>query len=112
MFALCEARLRSFTICKQACIVLAGTSFATTKALAFQRSAELARSFKNLFLKTEALEDIACVFIQTPSPFGYSLLSNRESFNFRFISLLMSVLGLVWVAYNVQRNKLYVIQIN
>ena len=35
-FAFGELRLRSFTICKQACIVLAGTSFATTKALAFQ----------------------------------------------------------------------------
>ena len=27
--------------------------------------------FNSLLLKTEALEDIACVFIQTPSPFGY-----------------------------------------
>ena len=38
MFALCETRLRSFTICKQACIVLAGTNFATTETLVSQRS--------------------------------------------------------------------------
>ena len=28
---------------------------------------------------TEEFETFACVFIQTPSPFGYSLLSKRES---------------------------------
>ena len=54
--------------------------FATTKALAFQRSAELARSFKNLFLRTEEFDFFTCVFIQTPSPFGYSLLAKRESY--------------------------------
>ena len=37
-FAFSEPRLRSFTICKQACIVLAGTSFATTGDLSPQRS--------------------------------------------------------------------------
>ena len=30
-------------------------------------------------LKTEEFECFACVFFQTPSPFGYSLLSKRES---------------------------------
>ena len=41
-------------------------------------------SLRGLFncdrLKTEEFETFACVFIQTPSPFGYSLLeSKRES---------------------------------
>ena len=40
-FAFSEPRLRSFTICKQVCIVLAGTSFATTGDLSPLRSAEL-----------------------------------------------------------------------
>jgi len=31
-------------------------------------------------MKTEEFETFACVFIQTPSPCGYSLLSKRESF--------------------------------
>ena len=42
--------------------------FATTKALAFLRSAELARSVKNLFLRPEEFETFACAFGQTPSP--------------------------------------------
>ena len=32
-------------------------------------------------IKTGMITIIACVFIQTPSPFGYSLLSKRESFS-------------------------------
>ena len=39
--------------CKQARIVLAGTSFATTKALPFQRSAELCEANQ----KTKFFED-------------------------------------------------------
>ena len=35
--AFCEVRLRSFTICKQACIVLACTNFATTGDLSLQK---------------------------------------------------------------------------
>ena len=68
--------------------------FATTKALAFQRSAELARSFKNLFLRPEEFETFACVFCQTPSPFG----------------LLVSVLRLQRVANDVQRHYFNVVQ--
>ena len=32
-------------------------------------------------LKTEEFECFAYAFIRTPSPFGYSLLSKRESFS-------------------------------
>ena len=52
--------------CKQARIVLAGTSFATTKALAFLRSAELARSIeKRSFLKTEEFSSHRMLFCST-----------------------------------------------
>ena len=52
--------------CKQARIVLAGTSFATTKALAFLRSAELARSIeKQSFLKTEGFSSRRTVYCYT-----------------------------------------------
>ena len=51
--------------------------FATTKALAFQRSAELARSFKNVFLRPEEFEYFACMFIRTCRvlKFVYTILS-------------------------------------
>ena len=38
--------------------------------------------------------------------YAMSLLANRESFYFRFISLSMPVLGLQWVIDDVQRDKL------
>ena len=54
--------------------------FATTKALAFLRSAELARSVKNLFLRPEEFETLLACSVKLPPPFGYSLLSKRRSF--------------------------------
>ena len=52
--------------CKQARIVLAGTNFATTEALAFLRSAELARSIqKRQFLKTEGFSSRCMVYCST-----------------------------------------------
>ena len=71
---LCEPRLRSFTNYKLTCIVLAGTSFATTGTLVPQRSTEFSRLHKGggVYL-------LLVVFL-TPSPFGYSILQKRESF--------------------------------
>ena len=99
MFALCETRLRSFTICKQACIVLAGTSFATTKALAFQRSAELCEANqKRSFLKTEGFYSRNRYYChtmkRTPSEiFSRKNLSSpfkRDSFSSYFFYMLSS----------------------
>ena len=54
--------------------------FATTGALAPQRSAELARSIQTQKrLKTEEFELLLVYSVKLPPPFGYSLLSKRES---------------------------------
>ena len=67
--------------------------FATTKALAFQRSAELARSVKNLFLRPEEFETFACVFCQTPSPVRVlPLIQEGEFFSLLFNMLLKLLL--------------------
>ena len=49
--------------CKQARIVLAGTSFATTETLAFPRSAELERSFKNTVFEDVGVQNISRIKI-------------------------------------------------
>ena len=74
MFALCEARLRSFTICKQACIVLAGTSFATTETLVSQRSAESKARLSKRGGEYEFYNN------RTPPAEGHPLLAKRGSF--------------------------------
>ena len=52
--------------CKQARIVLAGMSFATTEALAFQRSAELCEANQKLqFLKTEGFPSRSMAYCST-----------------------------------------------
>ena len=67
MFAFSEPRLRSFTICKlKVCIVLAGTSFATTGGLSPQRSQQ------NFALKTERIENIS-FFRGTPSEIFFKI---------------------------------------
>ena len=67
--------------------------FATTKALAFLRSAELARSVKNLFLRPEEFETFACAFGQTPSPIRVlPLIQEGEFFSLLFNMLLKLLL--------------------
>ena len=93
--------------------------FATTKALAFQRSAEFARCIqKTRFLKTEEFRIRGLMFVmqsyswELPPPCGVLPLQEGESllslFS-RYYVFLVSVFRLVVVADNVQWYKFYVI---
>ena len=83
--------------CKQARIVLAGTSFATTKALAFLRSAELARSIEKLrFLNPPPLKGqeliqlliasifpVPSLFVQVQQTSEFKRILNADTQNIR-----------------------------